>query len=171
MCPFHRDKHPSMSFRDGRYHCWVCELQGDSVDFVGRLFGLEPMAAVEKLNTDFSLNLPLHRKPNQADMQAVRRRQEVAEAHRLFEEWREAFIFKLCAAFRVAHIALLGIEAPEDLDKLTEAEVMAIHWQQAFEYWADTMTDGEPKEQMEIFRNRQVIEQRIEQILQNTQTK
>lgn len=73
VCPFHRDKHPSMSFKNGRYHCWVCDLQGDSVDFTGRLLGLEPMAAVERLNIDFGLNLPLHRKATKEEKQAARR--------------------------------------------------------------------------------------------------
>ena len=171
VCPFHQDKHPSMSFRAGRYHCWVCDLQGDSIDFTGRLLGLEPLAAVERLNADFCLNLPLHRKPTPAEEQAARRRQEVAQAHRAFEEWRSGFISQLNAAYRVAHIALQGIEAPADMDRLSPAETAAIQWQPAFEYWSDVLTTGEAREQMEIFRDRQVIQSRIDQTLSNTRMK
>lgn len=171
VCPFHADRHPSMSFRNGRYHCWVCDLQGDSVDFTGRLLGLEPLAAAERLNVDFGLNLPLHRKATQEEEQAARRRQQVAEAHRYFEEWRSGFILQLCAAYRVAHIALKGIEKPEDMDKLSRSEIMAIQWQPAFEYWADTLSDGTPEEQMNIFRERQVIQSRIDQSLHHSQMK
>ena len=74
VCPFHSDKHPSMSFRAGRFRCWACNASGDAIDFTGRLLGLEPMAAVERLNADFALSLPLHRKPTQAETQAARRR-------------------------------------------------------------------------------------------------
>ena len=105
-CPFHADKHPSMSFRNGRFRCWVCDVGGDSIDLTARLLGLDAMGAVERLNADFALALPLHRKPTQAEAQAARRRLEVARAHKEFEEWRKAFISKLCAAYRVAHIAL-----------------------------------------------------------------
>ena len=103
LCPFHADKHPSMSFRNGRFRCWVCDVGGDSIDFTSRLLGLEPMAAVERLNVDFALSLPLHRKPTQAEARAARRRLEVAEAHRAFEEWRSDFINRLNAAFREGH--------------------------------------------------------------------
>lgn len=152
VCPFHSDKHPSMSFRAGRFRCWACNASGDSIDFTGRLLGLEPMAAVERLNADFALALPLHRKPTQAEEQAARRRMEIAKAHKQFEEWRKAFISKLCAAYRVAHIALRDMT---DWDALTEREALAIRWQACFEHWADTLTNGTLNEQMEIFRERQ----------------
>ena len=126
VCPFHSDKHPSMSFRAGRFRCCACNASGDAIDFTGRLLGLEPMAAVERLNADFALSLPLHRKPTQAETQAARRRMEIARAHKEFEEWRKAFISKLCEAYRVAHIALRDMT---DWDKLTEREALAIRWQ------------------------------------------
>lgn len=171
VCPFHSDKHPSMSFKAGRFRCWACHASGDAIDFTGRLLGLEPMAALERLNTDFALSLPLHRKPTPAEAQAARRRMEIAKAHKQFEEWRKAFISKLCAAYRVAHIALQGIDTPDDITRLSEREVLAIRWQSTFEYWADTLADGTPEEQMEIFRERQVIQSRIDQVLTNTPMK
>lgn len=44
-CPFHGDTHASMSFRGGRFRCWVCNASGDAIDFTGKLLGLEPLAA------------------------------------------------------------------------------------------------------------------------------
>lgn len=168
VCPFHSDKRPSMSFRAGRFRCWACNASGDAIDLTGRLLGLEPMAAVERLNADFALSLPLHRKPTPAEEQAARRHLEIARAHKQFEEWRKAFISKLCAAYRVAHIALRDME---DWDKLTEREALAIRWQACFEYWAGALADGTPEEQMQIFRERQVIQSRIDPILTNTPMK
>lgn len=46
LCPFHPDHHPSMSFNEGRFRCWSCGASGDAIDFTGRLFSLEPLAAV-----------------------------------------------------------------------------------------------------------------------------
>ena len=168
VCPFHRDKHPSMSFRAGRFRCWACNASGDSIDFTGQLLGLEPMAAVERLNADFSLALPLHRQPTPAEAQAAHRRMEIARAHKEFEEWRKAFISRLCAAYRVAHIALRDMT---DLERLTEREALAIRWQPCFEYWADTLADGTLEEQIEIFRERQVKHSRIHKILSETPMK
>ena len=162
LCPFHHDKHPSMSFRDGRFRCWACNVSGDAIDFTGRLLGLAPMAAVERLNTDFSLSLPLHRKPTQAEAQAARRRLEIARAHKAFEEWRKSFVFKLCVAYRVAHIALQDVK---DLDSLTEREALAIRWQPCFEYWADMLEFGIPEVQAQIYRERGQIAPWIEKVL------
>jgi len=162
VCPFHSDKHPSMSFRAGRFRCWACNASGDAIDFTGRLLWLEPMAAVERLNADFALSLPLHRKPTQAETQAARRRMEIARAHKEFEEWRKAFISKLCEAYRVAHIALRDMT---DWDKLTEREALAIRWQACFEYWADTLADGTPEEHAQIYKERGQIARWIEKVL------
>ena len=159
LCPFHADKYPSMSFQAGRYHCWVCDLQGDSIDLTCRLFGLEPIDAVRRLNVDFCLGLPLDRKPTPAETKAAHRRAEVVETHRRFEGWRESFILKLCAAYRVAHMALKrGTE-------LNEQEALAVKWQVVFEYWADTLENGSPSDQAQIYRERGQIAQWIEKVL------
>lgn len=162
VCPFHSDKHPSMSFRAGRFRCWACNASGDAIDFTGRLLELEPLAAVERLNADFALSLPLHRKPTPAEAQAARRRLEIARAHKQFEEWRKALCGKACEAYRVAHIALRDMT---DWDKLTEREALAIRWQACFEYWADTLADGTPEEQAQIYKERGQIAQWIEKVL------
>ena len=65
----------------------------------------------------------------------------------------------------MAHIALQNIEAPEDLGQLSEREQEAIYWQSYHEDLADALTTGDPEEQMEIFRDRQVIESRVDKIL------
>ena len=162
VCPFHQDKHPSMSFRAGRFRCWACNASGDSIDFTGRLLGLEPIAAVERLNADFSLALPLHRQPTPAEAQAARRRMEIARAHKEFEEWRKAFISRLCAAYRVAHVALRDMT---DWDKLTDGEALAIRMQAQFEYWADALENGSPSDQAQIYRERGQIAQWMQKVL------
>ena len=68
LCPFHSDKHPSMSFRAGRFRCWACNASGDAIDFTGRLLGLDALGAVRQLNVDFCLGLP----PN-GDCQSAQR--------------------------------------------------------------------------------------------------
>lgn len=163
LCPFHNDKHPSMSFRNGRFRCWVCDVGGDSIDFTARLLGLDAMGAVERLNADFGLALPLHRKPTQAEAKAARRRLEVAEAHRAFEAWRSDFINRLNAAFREGHLLLLhdGL----DTDHLTEGQAIAIRMHETFEHWSDALSYGTPEEQAQIYRERGAIAKWIEKVL------
>lgn len=54
VCPFHNDKHPSMKV-DKRFHCFACQEDGDVIDFVARLYGLNPKEAAEKLAEDFNV--------------------------------------------------------------------------------------------------------------------
>lgn len=159
LCPFHADKHASMSFKNGRFCCWVCNIKGDSIDFTGRLLGLDAMGSVRRLNEDFSLSLPLDRQPTQAERRAARRRKEIADAHKAFEDWRSDFIRQLNSAYRVAHIALTrGGE-------LTERETAAIRMQSTIEYYADALANGTPEDQAQIYRERGRLSKWIEPIL------
>lgn len=162
LCPFHNDRHASMSFRAGRFRCWACGENGDSIDFTGKLLGLEPLGAAERLNTDFALGLPLHRKPTEAENREARRRQEVAQAHKAFEAWRGESLRKLNAAVREGNLALKGMT---NLDELSEREARAIRDRDALEYYADTLANGTPEDQAEIYRGRAGIDRWTDRIL------
>ena len=54
-CPFHIDRTPSMKV-DKRFHCFGCGADGDVIDFVSRLYGLDAKSAAEKLATDFQID-------------------------------------------------------------------------------------------------------------------
>ncbi len=49
-CPFHTEKTPSLKLYERRFRCFGCGVGGDVVDFVGMIFGLEPLEAVKRLN-------------------------------------------------------------------------------------------------------------------------
>ena len=57
LCPFHQDTHPSGSIKNGRYHCYVCNLHLDIFDFAERLFNINFQQAVLRLDDDFGLGL------------------------------------------------------------------------------------------------------------------
>ena len=63
-CPFHDDRTPSMKV-DLRFHCFGCGADGDVIDFVSRLYGLDAKAAAEKLSADFQIS---YRQDEQAQM-------------------------------------------------------------------------------------------------------
>lgn len=56
-CPWHADRHPSLSFdkRTGRCKCFSCGAGGDSIDLTAKLLGISPLEAAQKINTDFGL--------------------------------------------------------------------------------------------------------------------
>ncbi len=115
-CPFHNDHHASMSFHSGRFRCWSCGVSGDSINLVSRLFSLKPLAAAEKLNSDFVLGLPLRRNLTPEDCQAVLRRKKVLEISQAYETWRSRLINQLNEIYRLAHTALNSIS---NFDELT----------------------------------------------------
>lgn len=162
-CPFHDERTPSLKlYRDGGWKCFGCGKGGSVIDFTCLLYEVSPLEAVRQLNRDFRLGLPLDSPPDRA---AIRQRRETSNTYELFEQWRVGLLQQVNAAHRAAHVALQGIERPEDVDKLSEQEVEAIHWQDYHAYLAEALTIGEPEELRVIFRERRVIQLRLKRIL------
>lgn len=124
---------------------------------------------------DFSLHLPLDRQQTteerRAAAQMAQRRREVNDAYAQFEVWREGLIRQLNECFRLAHLTMKDIASPADVDRLSGPQVLAIQWQPVFEYWADTLNNGEMSEIMAVFRERGAIQSRIDQILNHSPMK
>ncbi len=84
-CPFHGERTGSLKLYEDSFYCFGCHAHGDAVDFVGRLLGLTAMEAVQRINEDFSLGLPVG-EGQQLDM---RRRLEIMRAQRAREVEKE----------------------------------------------------------------------------------
>lgn len=150
LCPFHNDKHPSMTFKNGRYRCWVCDASGDAVDLVRGLYGGTYMDALRRINQDFGLGLPLGGgKPTPQQRAEAQERQRTRELHQQFEQWREITINNLNLCIRAANTA--------DWDNLTPQEVEAIRQREQMEYWADLLSHGTPQEQLQLFKDRKKV--------------
>jgi len=93
LCPFHADKNPSLSFKNGRYKCFVCEASGDSIDFVADIQGITLLAAAKELDSQYGLNLfqdkPLNqserKKAHEKKMQRLQDRDLISS----FDEWEQ----------------------------------------------------------------------------------
>lgn len=158
LCPFHQDRHPSMSFKGARYRCWSCGANGDAVDLVRHLYGITYWEAAGRINEDFSLNLLC----TPTDKKEVQERQRLKELHRRFEEWRERTINELNAAIRVANLA--------DWDHLTPQEEEAIRRKDQLEHWSDTLAHGPDEEQIQLFKDRKQVKTLTETILSDMLT-
>lgn len=58
LCPWHDDHHPDLRFyENGTCHCFACHAGGDAVALTAQLFGIQPIEAARKINSDFHLGL------------------------------------------------------------------------------------------------------------------
>lgn len=172
-CPFHGERTPSLKFFDsGSFYCFGCRAGGSCVDFVARLYGLDPLGAARWLNEQFHLGLSPDRRQTpqeRADAaQAAAKRQALSHTAKAFAAWREGTLDRLDAALRVAHRALRDCQ---NLDTLTGGEVLAVRWRAAMEHWADCLLSGDMARQMDIFRDRKEVDTLCSQILSSTPTK
>lgn len=163
LCPFHPDRHPSMSFKGGRFRCWVCGASGDAVDLVRGLFGGTYWEALQRINQDFGLDLPISGEPTPQQRAEAQERQRTKELHRRFETWRADTINQLTACIRAANAA--------DWANLTPQEEEAIRQRERLEAMADTLSHGTPAEQMQLFRDRKRVALSISSILATSRKK
>ena len=103
-CPFHNGKDPNLGLKDRYYNCFVCGAKGDAIKFVQELFGLNFSDTISKINSDFSLGLPIGKKldrrtqleMNKAAFERKRkieaekkRREQIENAYwTAFDEWK-----------------------------------------------------------------------------------
>lgn len=87
ICPFHNDRNPSMSFKNGHFRCFSCGASGSVIDLVQQLLGLpSPLEAVRVLNSDYGLGLQLDELP---DKEKTKQKQREADLYKDFEKWEE----------------------------------------------------------------------------------
>lgn len=166
LCPFHDDKNPSMKV-DHRFHCFACQVDGDVIDFVSRLYGLNSKEAAKKLAVDFGIQYDRDCRTFAKKSRLVthfiedqQRRREIqrvfrayADYRQLLEHWKTAF-------------------APRSPDEewhplFTEALSKLSY----VEYLLDTMLYGTMEEQAEIAaehgKEATAIERRISEFSKN----
>lgn len=158
-CPFHNERTASTKIYARDFHCFGCGAHGDVVDFVGRLFNLDPLTAAKRLNEDFHLGIDLDRPEKE---EQLRQRQKVQEARRRFNAWRDQMLNQLDRVIRVANLA----DYPS-----TAAEALALCYRETMEAWADVLMHGTIDEMMVVFRSREGIDRLCRLILKDTQTK
>ena len=55
-CLFHDERTPSMKLYKDHFYCFGCCKYGDVIDMVGKLFGISPKEAAEKIANDFGIS-------------------------------------------------------------------------------------------------------------------
>ena len=83
-CPIHNGKDRNMRIYRETYYCWVCHATGDVIQFVRSVTGDSFRDAMERINRDFALGLPLDRSERtEADWKAVDKARREAAIRRV----------------------------------------------------------------------------------------
>lgn len=101
LCPFHSDKHPSLSIKNERYKCWACGASGDMFDFVQNLCGDTFTEAIERINKDFGLGINTNLKsPKNNKAITTSQRQKLVREE--LKQARRAKVLELTEQHRIA---------------------------------------------------------------------
>lgn len=85
-CPIHNGTDRNLLLHSDHFYCFVCNEGGDVIRLVRHIFGCDFKTALERLNADYCLGLPLGTKPS--DAERIKLKQQYAE--RLKREQEEA---------------------------------------------------------------------------------
>ncbi len=95
-CPFHNGKDPNLGLKNRYYNCFVCGAKGDAIKFVKELFDLNFSDTISKINSDFSLGLPIgqkidRRKQLEMERLAFHRRQKAKQEEMARQQVEDAY--------------------------------------------------------------------------------
>jgi len=90
-CPLHGEKTGSMKLYPGDrgWYCFGCHHGGSVIDLVMAYYGMDMMSAIEFLNGEFGLGLPIGQAGSQEQEEEARRRAEERKAEQARREEAE----------------------------------------------------------------------------------
>lgn len=103
-CPLHSEKSGSFKAYPGSrgFYCFGCGAHGSVIDFVMQYFGLTFQDAISKINSDFSIGLPIGERISLRQMREMEHRQRERQEERNREQReRERLECEYWAAFDV----------------------------------------------------------------------
>ncbi len=114
ICPFHNDKIPSMAVNHNKqiFKCFVCEVGGDLITFVAKLFGLSNLDACKKLNDDFRLNLNMDKPDKKTTSDFLHKKQQ--------EKLQDEYIFNFLNLIAEIHCKLINEKSYTSLELILE---------------------------------------------------
>lgn len=100
ICPFHDDKHASLSFKRGMFTCFTCGEHGDVIDFVMKYFNLNFREALLKLDTDFQLGLSTL-KLSDSEREKIKRQNHIRDVRECRKQENNSEIKQLEQRYRI----------------------------------------------------------------------
>lgn len=149
-CPFHHDKNPSMKI-DKTYHCFACNVGGDSIDFTARMFGLSQYEAAKKLAEDFRISLPKKSKRKRKTIKKkVALNTTLYQIQQKFENWERECIRILSDQLHVLEEWKIKY-APVSVQEDWQQEFVEAYQQiEKVNYYLDILLEGELQDRIEF---------------------
>ena len=94
-CPFHEEKTPSFTYKEGIFTCFGCGAKGDQVEFVRKYFDLDYIDALKKIDQDFGFGV-YDNELSDDERKKIRDRQVLRERQRKVEQAFELEYIKAC---------------------------------------------------------------------------
>jgi hypothetical protein len=158
LCPLHNEKTPSFTVypNSNSWHCFGCGAGGSAIDFVMAFFGLDPLEAAKKLDSDFSLGLFDH-KPTQEELHRLKEQQAQHQVNKGLESAFKGFIDKafnlLCDYLHLLNDwkTAYAPKTESELDKVNPLFVEACHRLDYTEYLLDSLLNADIDEQISFY--------------------
>jgi len=152
LCLWHADSHPSLSFKNNRYKCFACGVGGDATDLVTKLFDLEPLEAVKKLNADFGLNLDFkgEYRPDTAKIQEMERQRQLSRA---FDDWIDKTYSTYAQLARFYLHNFKEYRPVNEGDEFHPLYVEAVHRIETVNFYLDILLKGTQEEKTALYKD------------------
>ena len=156
LCPFHADKHPSMTFKNNCFRCWACGESGSMIDFVMKLFGLTALEAAKRLNDDFGLSLTIGAEQDEEGRRKAALDRQKREAERAkveaFESWVNTTILTLSEYLQKLHKWEKEFAPSSMIEDFSPLFAKAIHEIPMIEWYLDILTYGSFAEKIDFYK-------------------
>ena len=174
LCPFHQDRHPSLSFKGQMFKCFSCNTGGDVFTLAGKLLGIsKPIDVLKQLNIDFGLGLELNQSKHTIEdrikaQEQRKERERIESLNRAFADWvKQALI--TCTSYakllREWQMTYAPKSEGQQLHPLYEESLLNLT---RIEYLCECLAMGDRTEQESFYklcRNEvKAIEQRIREL-------
>ncbi|MEL7661386.1 CHC2 zinc finger domain-containing protein [Acetobacterium wieringae] len=152
LCIYHQDKKPSMSFKNNRFKCFSCGVGGSSIDLVQKLFSLEPLQAVKKINDDFELGLDLKTdyKPDMGKMQEMEKQRQLSRA---FDDWIDKTHSTYARLARYYWQNMQKYRPVNEEDEFHPLYVEAVHRIETVNFYLGILLKGTQEEKTALYKD------------------
>lgn len=144
VCPFHSEKTASMKIYNNGFYCFGCNAHGSVIDFEMKYNGVQYGTAINRLNCEFQLGLPIGKVISYRDKKRLidanrARKQQLEKAQQEQQKFDDEYE-RLHAQWQILDTASkLRPKSPDE--KLNVFFVEALQRKEYLEYLLDCMED------------------------------
>lgn len=115
LCPFHNDRHPSLTIKGEHWRCWSCNAQGDIFDFTMQYFSIGFKDAVMKLAADFNVPVEIGSYQSTEDREQIAWDRIARECDRENRRQLREYLDKEIDKYNSAYRAAISVGVPESM--------------------------------------------------------